>query len=308
LRDVRAAIVNTSAKMPNFLIIGVEKAGTTALYHYLQQHPQIYMSPVKEPAFFLFDGEEPDERGPGHLPTSHITNIDDYRGLFRGVSSETAIGEASPAYIYNPRAPERIQYYIPDAKLIAILRNPVERAYSNFLHSKSLGREPLTDFTQALQEEEARIQDGWGGLWHYKRKGFYYEQLMRYLDRFDKDQIRVYLQEDLSNNPTEVLQDIFMFLDVESSFVPDVSTRYNLSGVPKNKALHTLVTTLNRPLLKKVLPAQVVRRLREPVRKRILAKPPQLPLEARRQLIEAYREDILKLQDLIGRDLRKWLE
>jgi hypothetical protein len=294
--------------MPNFLVIGAEKCGTTALYHYLRQHPQIYMSPAKETGFFGAEGKRPGSRAPGHLPTKHINNIDDYRALFRGVSSERAIGEASPYYIYSTRALARIHHYIPSAKLIAILRNPVERAYSNYLHAVWLGREPLTDFTQALSQEEARIQSGWEGLFHYQQKGLYYRQLRRYFDKFDEGQIRVYLQDDLNDDPIHVMKNIFRFLSVDDEFSPDVSVRHNVSGIPKYKVLHTLVTELNRPSLKKLLPVGLVHRLREPIRNRILTKAPQLPLEARRDLIEVYREDIYNLQNLIQRDLSDWLE
>lgn len=294
--------------MPNFLTIGAEKSGTTALYHYLRQHPQIYMSPVKEPNFFSLGGEKPEDRGPGHLPTSHVTDIEAYCKLFREVSGETAIGEASPAYLYQQKAVERIRHHIPDAKLIAILRDPVERAYSNFLHCISLGREPLADFEQALQEEEMRVRNNWRSLWHYKRKGFYYEQLKRYFDLFDENQIKVYLYEDLNEDPSGTLRDIFRFLEVDESFIPDTSARLNVSGVPRNKALHSLVTTLNRPTIKSFVPNRLLKALREPVRSRVLTKPPQLLPEVRGRLIEVFREDILRLQELIDRDLSGWLE
>src|SRR5215210_1250841 len=166
--------------MPNFLIIGAEKSGTTALYHYLKQHPQVYMSPVKEPGFFSYEeGQKPISAGPARFTSERITDIEAYQRLFRGISDEKAVGEETPAYIANPEAPARIRRYIPDAKLIAILRDPTERAYSNYLHARWLGFEPIPDFARALQEEETRMQNGWGGLWRYKRKGFYFRQLKR---------------------------------------------------------------------------------------------------------------------------------
>jgi hypothetical protein len=295
--------------MPNFLIIGAEKSGTTALYHHLRQHPQIYMSPVKEPNFFTYEeGQKPRRTGPGYFPTEPVTDIDAYRRLFKEVSDETAIGEASASYLANPETPTRIRRYIPDAKLIAILRNPVERAYSNFLHARWLGFEPITDFARALQEEETRIQNGWGGLWRYKTKGFYYSQLKRYFDTFERRQIRVYLYEDFRADPSGILQDIFVFLNVDTSFVPDTTTATNVSGVPKSRVLHSMVIALRRPTLKRWIPDRLIRELREPIRNLILAKPPRLSPEVRSQLIELYREDILRLQDLIGRDLSRWLK
>ncbi len=204
---------------------------------------------------------------------------------------------------------------MPEAKLIAILRDPAERAYSNFLHQVRDGREPLSDFAEALQAEEDRIQSNWGPLWHYKQTGFYYAQLKRYYDVFKREQIKVYLYEDLNDDPISVLRDAYGFLGVDDAFTPDVSMRYNVSGVPKNERLHALYEFLNRThpvksILKPLLPQETRRRLRErllnALRNQNLTKPP-FPVVVRRQLVEGYREDILKLQELIQRDLSKWL-
>ena len=150
--------------MPNFLIIGAVKAGTTSLHDWLSQHPQIYMSSIKELNFFAFEGDNL-EVFKGKFNKEYLagfeTTLQGYRKHFQGVTNEIAIGESSPTYLYHPKAPERIQHYIPDVKLIAILRNPVERAYSNYLHTIRDSIEPFTDFAQALEEEESRIQDGW---------------------------------------------------------------------------------------------------------------------------------------------------
>ncbi len=291
--------------MPNFLIIGAAKAGTTALYHYLKEHPEIYMAPQKEPKFFALEGEKLNFRGPGdqnNINKSTITDIESYRELFQGASNQKVIGEASPLYLYSPKAPERIRHYIPDTKLIAILRDPVERAYSGYLMHISEGRETARDFAEALREEEMRIRNNWG--WgHYASVGFYHSQLKRYFDNFNHHQIRVYLYEDLKTNSISLLQDIFNFLNVEESFVPDISIRHNITGIPKNTILQTLIQSLKplNPVFKLVLPAN----LRQNIKTQILVKP-QLPPEIRKQLIEVYREDILKLEELIQRDLSKW--
>jgi hypothetical protein len=310
--------------MPNFLIIGAGKSGTTALYRYLKQHPQIYMSPVKEPNFFAFEGEKVDLRGPGDQKLINyysVNNIEAYRALFKGVLNETAIGEASPLYLYSPRVPERIRHYLPDAKLIAILRDPVERAYSSYLMHVREGWETLTDFAQALREEETRIHNNWG--WRrYVSTGFYYAQLKRYFNTFSQSQIKVYLYEDFKVDAVGLLRDIFQFLGVDETFVPNMSIRYNASGLPKNKVLHSLVTRVHstitaRPIntvLKLLLPAGLktnliygYENLRAQCFQYNLVRP-QLSSEVRKQLIEVYREDILKLQALIQQDVSKWLE
>lgn len=300
-------------EMPNFLVIGAGKAGTTALYEYLDQHPQIYMSPVKETNFFALEGEQANFRGPGvreRINSWSVTDIEDYQALFGRASGETALGEACPLYLYSPKAPGRIQHHVPNAKLIAILRNPVERAYSAFTHLIRDGREPFNNFARALEEEETRIADNWPWIWHYRQVGFYHEQLSRYFDIFDREQIKIYLYEDLKAEPMNVLPDMFRFLGVDAKFTTNVSTKHNVSGIPKSKALHSFLMTANpiKEGIKPLVPTKLRRRMVLGVRNRNLARSPQLPAESRRLLMDVYRDDILRLQDLIQRDLQSWLE
>lgn len=294
--------------MPNFLIIGAAKSGTTALYHYLKQHPDIFMSPTKETEFFAFEGEQLDFRGPGDTPRRSITQVEDYQAQFQAVSHQKAIGEASPLYLYSLKAPERIWHYTPSAKLITILRDPVERAYSQFLMFIRDGRETTLDFAIALQQEETRIAHHWAWGWHYTRLGFYHAQLKRYFDKFSPEQIKVYLYEDLNDDPTRVLQDTFGFLGVDDRFKPNVTVKHNISGIPKNKLLHSFLKRPNlvKTLLKPLVPAQLNQQLKRNLINQNLAKP-QLSPEIRAQLISVFREDTLKLQDLIQRDLSAWL-
>ena len=299
--------------MPNFLIIGTQKAGTTALANHLQQHPQIYLSPLKEPGFFDFEDRQPDFRGPGDRELYHfvITNIEAYRRLFQGVSDEIAIGEATTWYLYSPKAPERIHHYIPNTKLIVILRNPVERAYSAFMHAIRDSRETVTDFALALQEEELRIERNWEYLWRYKQMGFYYVQLKRYFALFDRNRIRVYLYEELKNNPIALMQNICQFLNVDETIISGLLPRRNVSGIPKNKLLDYLLKKQNFKLLKAPFKLLLSSKMRENIivnlKNRNLTKPQISPI-LRSQLAKVYREDILKLQELIERDLSSWLE
>lgn len=297
-------------RMPDFLIIGAAKAGTTSLWSYLDQHPQIYMSPVKETNFFALEGQRPEFVGPRDpINEWSVTDIEAYRALFAGASHDLAAGEASPLYLYDQRAPQRIAHYVPDVKLIAVLRNPVERAYSSFLFLMEYGREPLANFAAALQQEEARISSNWAYIWHYKQLGFYYTQLKRYFDLFDRQQIRVYLYEDFKRDNQSVLQDIFRFLGVDETFTPDVSARYWTSGIPKSKILHSFLLGQGRlkSVLRLVLPQTLRSSIFKQLKARNLSRPP-LPSHVREQLLEAYRPDILGLQDLLQRDLSGWLK
>jgi hypothetical protein len=290
--------------MPNFLIIGAMKSGTTALYYYLEQHPELYMSPVKEPNFFSSQEQE--------NAADAVTNIGTYQDLFRGGSGKKALGEASHSYLYEPRAAAEIKRYVPEAKLIAILRNPIDRAYSHFLHMVRSGTEPLDDFAQALREEEVRIHKE-RTFQDYIGRGLYYNQLKRYFGTFPQEQVRVYLYEDLSGAPISTVQDAFRFLKVDDSFVPDVSLRRNVSGQPKYKTLDGLLRRQSRikHAAKIYLPARMRWRLSktfDDLKTRNLAEPPPVQSKVRRHLIGVYREDILKVQELIHRDLSGWLE
>jgi hypothetical protein len=297
--------------LPNFLVIGAAKAGTTSLYHYLGQHPEVFMSPVKEPHFFALGGTGANFRSPGAeagINRKSFADPEGYEGLFAGARGEKAIGEASTSYLYSPEAPERIKRRVPEARLIAVLRDPAERAYSTFLALRLGGREPLRDFSRALEAEEGRIRDGWEHLWHYKNLGFYHVQLSRYGKALEEGRLRVYLYEDLGADPRGVMRDAYRFLGVDASFEPDTSQRHNMSGVSNNGFLVSLVRKRHpvKTAIKPLVPATVRRRLVSGLQKRVLSRPP-FPPEVRRELVEAYREDVLRLEDLIGRDLSAWL-
>lgn len=295
-------------KIPNFLIIGAAKAGTTSLYDYLNQHPQIYMSPIKEPRFFALEGEKLDFRGPAQaINRTSIITWEQYCQLFQEVTTETAIGEASTIYLSNPKAPHRIKHYLPEVKLIAILRDPAERAFSSYVHLVRDGYENLS-FTEALEAEPTRIKENWQPLWYYKERGFYYEQLQKYFAIFKPEQIKIYLYEDLADDSTAVIQDLSGFLGVDDSFTPDL-TRKNVSGIPKNRFLQNLFTKKNpiKSLVKPLLPKSLRQSVLENVTKSNLGAKPTLSPQMRQKLISIYREDILKLQELIQKDLSQWL-
>jgi hypothetical protein len=294
--------------MPNFFVVGAQKAGTTSLYHYLDQHPEVFMCPAKEPHFF--EGMQQDYLRPDRR-LAPVTDLETYLGLFDGVGDEKAVGEASTSYIYSRRSPSLIKQSVPDARIIAVLRNPADRAYSNFLHCVRGGREPLEDFAEALRAEEARIKDRWAPLWYYKQKGYYHDQVKRYLDTFGRERVRIFLYDDLRARPLEVLQHMFAFLGVDEAFVPDLSVEHNTAGLPKNRRLYAVAKRLGswNPALKlesmeRFLPSGTSRY----VKSRFFAKPPPFPPEVRRTLLSSYRKDILRLEDLIQKDLSRWLE
>jgi hypothetical protein len=297
------------AAFPNFLIIGAAKSGTTALYQYLKQHPQVFMSPLKEPRFFAHENRPPEWGGPGDelYRAATVTDLVAYVGLFHGAGDASAVGEASTQYLYAEKAPECIRRYIPRAKLVAILRNPAEVAHAAFLHKRREGFEPFASFERALAEEDERARAGWSPLWLYRRRGFYHEHLRRYYETFPREQLKVFLHEDFTADPAGVMRELFRFLGVDDSFAPDMSYRPNLSGVPRSRVLYRW---LEKSPLRYAPAAPGIGRIKwravSGLRSWNLSKP-KLAAETRARLLAGYRDDILKLQDLIGRDLSRWL-
>lgn len=299
--------------LPNFLLIGAAKSGTSALYNYLWQHPEIYMSGKKEPNFFALEGETVCFNGPGSeiINTKSVTNLEEYKALFAGVRGEKAVGEASVLYLYHPQAAARIRHYIPNVKLIAILRNPIDRAYSSYLHMVRDGREPADSFTKALDEEPERIRNNWAHSWHYQRLGYYHEQLQRYFALFPRQQIAVFTYDAFSAAPQQLLKQIFQFLEVDPSFEPDVSLRYNISGAPRWKRLQKWLLWPNpvKERMKFLLPAYTRKRLVNKLMT-LNVKPaakPDMSAAERQRLQAIFRDDILKLQTLLDQDLSHWL-
>lgn len=288
---------------PNFLIVGAEKAGTSSVHHYLSQHPDVFMSSFKEPGFFAMFGETKfDARGPGDQDVfrQRVSRPEDYEALFREASGQNAVGESSTIYLYHPEAPERIRRHLPGVRIIAILRQPVERAYAHHLMMVRFGRERLTNFRQALLAEERRIRENWGMGWHYARKGFYAEQIKRYLETFGPERLRVYLYDDLCRDAVGLARDIFRFLEIDDSFTPDVSRRLNRTAPP-------WACRLEGFLRKRRLNAGPLEKFSRSLEKRDY-RPPAPPPGVKKELKGVFKADILQLEKLIQRDLSAWLK
>lgn len=298
--------------LPNFLIIGAAKSGTTSLYRYLQQHPEIYMK-AKEPSFFALNGAPVQFNGPGDstgFVRRMVTTFDAYEALFDNVRNEKAYGEASVIYLYNEQAPASIQAHIPDVKLVAILRNPLDRAYSSYLHLRRDGRETLS-FRKALAAEPERVAQNWEHQWHYTRLGMYYTQLKRYYDRFPRENIAIFTFDDFKREPTGVLTQVYDFLGVSSNFMPDMSVKYNVSGQPRVKALHQFLIRPNRlkNWARPLLPLSLRRWLGTTTKKwNIVATKEPVPAAIRQELQALFTPEIEKLQALTGLDFSNWLE
>jgi len=314
-------------KLPNFFIVGAPKAGTTSLYFYLGQHPQIYMSPIKEPNYFagemrldnfvmearpriaremraLQDYLRGDMRQVrfGGL----VSNWDDYLKLFSNVAEEIAIGEASPCYLWSETAARNIAARIPHAKIIINLRNPVDRAFSQYLHMVTVGSTRRT-FREQIHANLNCDSKLLGPLRPLLEFGHYTEQVGRFLGEFPASQIHISFYEDLVRAPGSLLSELFSFLGVDPNFVPDRSVRHTEPRIPK---LPGTVYVLKKwriwPHLRKLAPQALVPRLRSLV----LHNRAALVMDAsdRLFLTDYYRGEIEKLAKLLNRDLSAWLD
>ncbi len=301
-------------RLPTFVILGAQKSGTTSLYHYLGQHPEVFMPEVKEPSFLALYGCDKEFRGPQDPAAANpYRTLEAYASLFAGSEGFKAVGEASTLNLYYPTTIDNIQAFIPTARLVCILRNPVERAYSHYNFVRMLGREPLDSFEAAFDGEDARIREDWGPIWHYKSRGYYYSQLNPYFSAFPREQIKVYLLEDLKTDQEGTLRDLFRFVGVEASFVPPVLESKNVSSVPRfawlNRAVY--IPGLVRRMARAFVPKTRRERLRQSaidwLQKHNARAPDRLTPFMRKRLQAVYREDIEKLQTLLNRDLSGWL-
>jgi len=295
---------------PNFLILGAAKCGTTSLYYYLKQHPQVCMADPKEPRFFEME---------------YAQGMESYwQTYFASVwEGQPAIGEAAPRNLYLPYVGPRIKAEIPDAKLIVILRNPIERAFSHWWMTYSLGVEKLS-FDEAMVANWEQLRDGvnfegeagealwreaihWGGAYRtvkyrwYLDMGYYAQQLERYLGLFDQSQIKILFTADLRKRTQAVLDEVCAFLGVETGFT-QVDTTHQMVGLPQNAVPLLRLAQLTRThyLIPQSFRAKIVALFNRYSRK------PQMNAVTRVWLIEHYAPHNRALERLTGRDLSHW--
>ncbi|MPZ67573.1 MAG: hypothetical protein GEU83_19445 [Pseudonocardiaceae bacterium] len=264
--------------LPNFLVIGSSRSGTTSLYHHLGQHPQAYVTPVIEPRFFAFEDSALDFSGPGDQLLRHrvVTRWDDYVDLFTAARGQRAVGEVSPAYLCSAETARRIHRRVPAARILAILRNPVERAISSFCLERLDGFEPEHSLRAAIGKEEARREANWSYVWRYHHRGRYHQHLRRYFDLFPKEQIGVWLYEDWEPDGGQTLLNaVFAFLGLDPDLgATDEVVRLNTTGADRFRTCR----------LERSEPSE----------------------EDLAWLTELYRDDIARLEELLCRDLSHW--
>ena len=295
------------ARLPTFFVAGAGKAGTTSLHSYLGQHPQVFMSAVKEPCYFSDEirlGRRSDafEKHRGRGVTR---DLDAYAGLFDNVRDETAIGESSASYLWSATAAANIGAAIPDAKIILILRDPAERAFSQYLHQVAVGftrrsfREHLEECHRADRSELS--------IYHpFLEAGLYAAQVRRFFEVFPRRQIRIYWYEDAWRDTAAFFRDVFAFLEVDSDFQVDTSARMLERRSPRAVGAHYWLKKTN---LWYPLRSAVPERLRRRMSAAFFRKGKALRMDARdrQTLIDYYRADVGELAAMLDRDLGAWL-
>ncbi len=300
--------------LPNFLIVGAARSGTTSLYHYLDQHPDIYFSETKEPCFLAY------ARGlyKGEVHRHAVTDLDNYVKLFSPGISNKWRGEASAIYLHlHTEVINNIEFYIPhhkDLRIIMILRNPIERAFSQYMRNVRNMQETIS-FEEAVRMETERKSKGFNSDFFYIERGFYHDQVKDFVEKFKY--VKVILYEDFSKDPLKEIDDIFDFLQLKRSFNINTDQHFNKSGKPKFKFLLKLqmaliykknpIKSVAKFMLPKKIRKTTARHFTNLVYDHTLEKQ-SVSKETYLKLLEIYRSDIEQLGKLIGRDLSGWLQ
>jgi len=290
--------IMAAQKKPDFFILGAAKCGTTSLHYYLNQHPEIYLSPVKEPCFFCDEFQI-------------VKEEEQYLQLFDGVTTETAVGEASHVYFTSPGTPELLHRLFPDARFILIFRHPADRAYSLYHHMKRFGFETAKTFERALEIEEKRMHSvsfkencpQYMYNFLYFHSGLYGEQIERYFSLFSRERFHLLTLKQLQQDTQAEMEAIFRFLNVSESFSPQLEE--------KNKGM-----AARFPVVEKVLSSRrlvnflsansILKRIAlGPVKKLFFSDIPPVRPETRRHLASLYSNDLNLFQELTGLDLNE---
>jgi hypothetical protein len=300
---------------PDFLIAGAPKAGTTALHAALARHPEIFVSSPKEPKYWLCDDAPPPHYGgPGdrHSQQEWMWRRADYDALWVDARPDQVRGESTPFYLWSRGAHRRIGEALPDVRIIAVVRDPIDRAYSNWMHLWCDGLEPVADFPAAFALEQERIARGYAPFWRYRELGLYGEQLQHLYQHVDRSQVLVMRYRDLVDSPAESVDKACAFLGVATGLV---------DSIPKDNS-RTYVSPGWRPRVfgpvvragawaAQFAPPEVWRTASPAITRRLVghaeAVRPHLSPEQREALVPAFADDIALLGSLTGDDYSAWL-
>ena len=285
---------------PNFFVIGAPKAATTALYHALREHDDVFLPDVKEPHFYAYLA---DRSAAGHLYPDAAAARRRYAELYAGVARERAIGDTSTTNLVVAGAAEAIAADVPDARIVAILRQPVDRAFAHWSHFRAAAGEPLADFAEAVRQEGPRQAAGFPFTYRYLEWGRYSAQLPAYFASFGRDRVLVHLYDDLAADPDAVMRATLRFLELDDSAPLPRVERHNEMRVPRIPALQQALEG-GRAVRKALPPA--ARQAAASWTRRHLSHKPAIDPNLRAELTADLAEEIARLEELIGRDLAGW--
>ena len=295
-------------KKPNFIIAGFPKCGTTSLHHYLNEHPEIYMPAQKELHFFTFNILSKLKNGPkdATIKETQIDNSEKYLSFYKNVRNEVAIGDASPSYINYPSQFKKIKEYLNDPKIIIILRDPINRAYSNYLHLKREHRETLT-FKESILKEDERITNKYSDFWYYKFNSTYYDKIIKAKEIFSD--VLILTSEDLSKNGQATLKSIYNFLEVDDTFELKRNFKnFNQGGHYKTNLFTKIIfqpSTLKNTIKKFIKPTPFLKIIISKIANIFSKKPKKIDAESLKYLKKYFKKEVEKLETL-NIDTSKW--
>ena len=281
----------------DFLIVGAPKAGTTSLYKYLNQHQDVVMSSVKEPNYFSKEELESQDL---YYASKNITDEKDYHSLFQANGEKKKLGEASVSYLFYPKVSKRIFTYNKDAKIIIILRNPVDRAYSHYKMDFRLG------FVKRDFEDLVLNNNKEGSLFYqqYIDLGLYHLQVKSYIDEFGSTNVCVMFYEDLKKDRATFVNNIFSFLNLKSDSNINFNLKYNKSKLPSNNFMRYLYSI---SLVRKTASFLFNERLINFINKNFFRESNQeIESKVRHKLNQVFLNDIFMLEKLLNKDLSSW--
>ena len=290
--------------LPNFILAGFPKCGTTSLYHYLAGHPEIFMSALKEPHYFAAEELTQDS-----FFDAEVKTLEEYEALFAESGRAKSIGEASTLYPYFEAAGRRIRETLPDVRILMVIRQPAERSHSAFGHLQQSGQATDTTFKHLARQWLRREGDPASIRLRFFEGSRYSQYLPAYQALFPPERLRVILYDDLKADPAGTMREIFAFLEVDENQPLDIDKRHNVTQAPRSRRFEAVFHSSNpiRALGRTILPRPLKEALHRLRRKNWTATRPLHPA-LRAELTDAYREDILRTEELIGRDLSHWLE
>lgn len=300
-------------KLPNFLIVGAAKSGTTSLYQYISQHPDVFMPANKEPNFFVSNYQNKTSiECPSYTADRRRMIFDEnaYRALFYGANRYKAVGEATVTYLYKPEeAIPRIQALLGDPKILIILRNPIHRAFSHYSYCRELGFENL-DFPEAISAEVKRLASGWSSTFAYIDQSRFSKQIASYKDSFSN--VKIIILEEFIGNEQSHLNEIYKFLHIDDSFINTFDETFNSSGIPRFQKLQQLLVHENpiKQILKKLLSPLLgednLRAMNRHARKLNQGKKLTLSDEERTILKEILNDEIIGVESNLKRTIPSW--